>query len=295
MERIDLHIHTNCSDGAYSPREIIAIASENNVKAIAIADHDSIESYTDAILEFAKFKEIMLIPAVEMSTRYFGVGIHVLGYNFDLKNKKLNETLSLLKNARVNYLLDVSKKLEALGYVVNTNKLKDLPTVTKAHISLDIVENKENEKLLIKNFGHIPSKGEFIETVMNEGCPAFTEKFSITPIRAAEIIHGAGGKVVLAHPVAYYYEDGVTPEQVDKLVKEMKADGLEANYIYVDRFNKVHDDTEFWNKFAREHNLFTTIGSDFHKEDGLRPELGFVNMNFMISAKEIKNTLNSLK
>ena len=244
---------------------------------------------------YAKFKNINLLPAVEMSTRYFGVGIHVLGYNFDLKNEELLECLSMLKNARINYLLDVSKKLEALGYIINTDKLKNLPTVTKAHISLDIVENKANEGLLIKNFGHIPSKGEFIETVMNEGCPAYTEKFSITPIKAAEIIHRAGGKVVLAHPVAYTYEDGITPEQIDKLVKEMKADGLEANYIHVDRFDKVHDDTEFWNNFAREHNLFTTIGSDFHKEDGLRPEIGFANMNFMISREEIKKTLNALK
>ena len=59
-----------------------------------------------------------------------------------------------------------------MGYKVNIEKLNKIKSVTKAHISYDIITNKDNEKLLLKSFGHIPNKGEFIKTIMNEGCPA---------------------------------------------------------------------------------------------------------------------------
>lgn len=176
-KKIDLHIHTTCSDGTFSPKEIIDIAIQNGVDAISITDHDSIKSYTSELFEYAKNREITLIPGVEMSTRYYGIGIHVLGYNFDINNKELLNCLSLLQNARIDYLLDVSKLLINLGYIVHTNELKTLPSVTKAHIANDIVTNKENYDLLMKVFNHIPSKGEFIEAIMNEGCLAYTKNF----------------------------------------------------------------------------------------------------------------------
>ena len=292
---IDLHIHTTRSDGALEPNEIIDQAVKNGVDTIAIADHDSTMAYTDELFAYAKEQGVNIIPAVEMSTRFKGVGVHVLGYNFNLNDENLLNTLSKLRNARQDYLVNVSSKLEELGYKVNVEKLKEAPSVTKAHISLDIVSNEENKELLMKNYGYIPSKGEFIETVMNEGCPAFVEKFSITPIKAAEIIHGAGGKVVLAHPVAYKHEDGIDSDWVLNLAKEMKADGIEANYIYVNRAEEIVDETKFWNNFATENGYFTTVGSDFHSSDGLRPEVGLVNVNFALSNEQVETILKNLK
>ena len=73
---------------------------------------------------------------------------------------------------------------------------------------------------------------------MNEGCPAFVEKTSITPIEAANLIRSAGGKVVLAHPVAYSYEDNLSDKEIISLINEIKPDGIEADYIYIDRYNK---------------------------------------------------------
>ena len=102
-------------------------------------------------------------------------------YNIDLNNKKLIEQLSKLRNSRHDYLFNVANKLNELGYKVNTEELDKIEAVTKAHISLDVISNKENEKTLLDNFGHIPSKGEFIETIMNENCPAYVKKESITP------------------------------------------------------------------------------------------------------------------
>ena len=295
MEKIiDLHMHTTKSDGALTPMEVVEEAIKNRVSAIAIADHDTIDAYSDDLFDYAEANNVILIPAVEISTKTKKCGIHVLGYNFDLNNQNFREQLEKLRNARHDYLYGVSEKLEELGYKVNVEELDKIEAVTKAHISLDVISNKENEEILMKNFGHIPNKGEFIETVMNEGCPAYVRKVSITPSEAADLIRSAGGKAVLAHPVCYGYEDGLTDEEILDLVKEMKVEAIEANYLYVDRNDEMHDDTNKWKAFAKENNLISTIGSDFHNKDGLRPEIGFRNTDFTISREEISSILSYL-
>ena len=295
MEKIiDLHIHTNISDGALTPKEIIDEAVKNNVHTIAIADHDTIDAYTQELYDYAKEKNINLITAVEISTKINKAGIHVLGYNFDKKNKKLLKKLSLLRNARHDYLFNVTKKLNKLGYKVNIDELDKIEAVTKAHISLDVISNKENEKLLMSNFGHIPSKGEFIETIMNENCPAYVKKESITPTEAAELIREANGKVILAHPVAYTYEDNLTDEEIISIIKDMKADGIESNYIYIDKNNNKINDIEKWNKYAKKLNIITTIGSDFHNFDNIHPIVGLLNEDINLSLNDINNILYNI-
>ena len=192
---IDLHIHTNCSDGALSPKEIIDEAVKNGVKVIAIADHDTTEAYSEDLYNYAKSKNIKIINAVEISTKIKKAGIHVLGYNFDLSNEEFKNKLFALRNARHDYLNNVSAKLKELGYIVNVEELDKIDSVTKAHIARDVVNNEENKEILLNNFNHIPNMGEFIETVMNEGCPAYVRKETITPKEAAELIRKAGGKV----------------------------------------------------------------------------------------------------
>lgn len=291
MEKIiDLHIHTTVSDGALTPKEVIDEAVKNGVSAIAIADHDTVEAYTPELIEYAKEKKIELIPAVEISTKTKKCGIHVLGYKIDITNSNFKAQLEKLRNARHDYLFDVSNKLGELGYQLNVEELDKIDAVTKAHISLDVVENPLNKELLLKNFGHIPSKGEFIETVMNEGCPAYVKKNSITPKEAANLIRSAGGKVVLAHPVAYVYEDGLTEDDILQLVEDIQPYGIESNYIYVDRNDEKINDIDIWNAFAKKHNLSTTIGSDFHNYDGLRPVIGLLNEDL----KNV-NTINILE
>ena len=291
---IDLHIHTNISDGKLSPKDIIDEAVKNGVNTIAIADHDIIEAYNEELYSYAKKKNIKIINAVEISTKSSKVGIHVLGYNFDIKNQELNKKLSLLRNARHDYLHNVSKKLSELGYIVNVDELDKIDAVTKAHIALDIVGNPQNNKILLEKFNYIPKKGEFIETIMNEGCPAYVQKETITPKEAAELIRKAGGKAVLAHPVAYKYEDKLTDEEILEIVKEMKADGIEANYIYIDRNSNKINESEKWTTFAKENNLMVTIGSDFHKKDGIHPEIGLINEEINLSNKIVEKIINNL-
>ena len=130
---------------------------------------------------------------------------------------------------------------------------------------------------------------------MNENCPAYVKKETITPKEAAEMIRAAKGKVVLAHPVAYVHEDNLTDTDIKAIIDDMKPDGLEANYLYVNRNSILIDETEKWNKFAKENNLFATIGSDFHNKDGIRPEIGFVNTNFALEEEVIVDIIHNLK
>ena len=295
MEKIiDLHIHTNCSDGAMTPKEIIDEAVNNGVSVLSIADHDTVDAYSDELFQYAKSKNILIIPAVEISTKIKKCGIHVFGYNFDLHNKTFLDKLKSLRNARHDYLYGVADKLEELGYVVHTSELDKIEAVTKAHISLDVVSNPDNKEKLLDVFGHIPEKGEFIETVMNEGCSAYVKKNTVTPREAAELIRLAGGKVVLAHPVAYKYEDGLVEEDVSSLVSDMNADGIESNYIYVNRNHQKINELDIWNEFAKKHHLYTSIGSDFHREDGIHPTIGLIGESLQLSDKDISSILELL-
>ena len=295
-KRIDLHIHTTISDGALTPKEVIDEAVKNGVAVISIADHDTIDAYTDEIFEYAKSKNIKLIPAVEVSTKTKKSGIHVLGYNFDLEDAKFKEKLKQIRNARHDYLHKVAKKLEELGYYVNLTELDKIDAVTKAHIAIDVTTNLANKDKLLKEFGHIPAKGEFIETIMNENCPAYVEKVTVTPREAGEMIRAAKGKVVLAHPVAYVHEDNLTKEDILNIIKELKPDGLEAYYLYVDKDNKKFDETKKWCEFAKDNNLFVTVGSDFHNtKKKLKPLIGFVNTDFVLSEEIIEEIVSNLE
>ena len=295
QKRIDLHIHTTVSDGWLTPKEVIDEAFKNKVSIIAIADHDTVDAYNDKLFEYARSKNIKLIPAVEISTKAKKAGVHVLGYNIDLNNREFKERLNKIRNARHDYLHDVAKKLEELEYYINVEELDKIDAVTKAHIALDAVNNPKNREKLLSEFGHIPSKGEFIETIMNENCPAYVKKKSVTPKEAAEIIRAANGKVILAHPVAYVHEDNFTDEDIIEIINDMKPDGIESNYLYVDRFDKKINETKKWNQFAKEHDLFVTVGSDFHNKDGIRPEIGFTNTDFLLSEDTIEEMIENLE
>lgn len=295
MTKIDLHMHTNCSDGALTPIELIDEVAKSGVKVFAIADHDTIDAYTDENIKYAEDKGLKLIKAVEISTKWTKAGMHVLGYNIDIKDKQFIEKLSKIRNARHDYLHDVGKSLEEYGYKLNIDELDKIEAVTKAHIARDIVGNKENEEKLILEFGHVPNMGEFIETIMNENCPCYVEKKTVTPKEAADLIRSAGGKVVLAHPVAYEFEDGLNEDDIEKVLNEMHADGVETKYIYVDRNNNVQNNIEKWEKFAKNRGYFTTIGSDFHLNNGIHPLIGFTNFDLEIPDDEMEEILKNLE
>lgn len=296
MEKIiDLHIHTTCSDGELTPREVIDMAVKNKVSVISITDHDTIGAYGEELFDYAKDNNIKIIPGVEISTKNDKSGIHVLGYNIDLNNEKFKNKLEKLRNSRHEYLYQVADKIQELGYIIDIMELDKIEAVTKAHIAMNVISNDKNKDILMKQFGHIPNKGEFIETIMNEGCPAYVKKNTITPREAVELIEKASGIAVLAHPVAYKYEDDLTDEDIINLVRDMRVGMIEANYVYVDKNNKKINECDYWRDFAYRNSLKTTIGSDFHKDDGIRPIIGLIGENIKLSDKEIDEMIDNLE
>ncbi len=293
MERIiDLHTHTTCSDGDLTPFEVIDEAKKNGVSVLSITDHDCVMAYTPEVFAYAEKNGVQLVTGVEISTRYNGSSIHVLGYDFKVDNAELQETLARLRNTRRDYLVAVSQKLENLGFEIDVKKLLEIPSVTKALIAQNIVSNPANFDLLHMHYGYIPSKGEFIETMMNKGCPAYVAKFSISPLEASEMIHNALGVVVLAHPVAYKFENNIDTEMVLKIASEMNADGIEANYLYVDKFGNEVNEIEHWKAFSEDNDYFYTIGSDFHSFGELRPTIGFANKDIKFSKEDVETALS---
>lgn len=286
MGKIDLHIHTTCSDWILTPFEVIDEAVKNQVEIIAISDHDTLSAYTDWLFDYAEQKNIHLVPAVEISTKEKKVWFHVLGYNVDLKDLYFQESLFKLRNARHQYLFDVAKKLNDCGYFLNVDRLDTIDAVTKAHISQDIIDNPQNTNLLLKEFWYLPNKWEFIETMMNEHCPCYVEKHTISPKEAVDLIKSAGGFPVLAHPVASTYEDNISEDEILTLVKTMWVTAIEGNYVYVDKKGEKHNDSKKWNAFAEQYWLLSTIWSDFHFFDGIRPVIWLLNEDIPVLDRE---------
>ena len=110
MNNIDLHIHTNYSDGTFTPKEIVDLAKKNNMKVLSFTDHDTIKGVKEGI-EYAKKAGIKVIPGVELST-FSVMEIHILGYNFDINNTKLIETLEDFSQQREERVLKILNELK---------------------------------------------------------------------------------------------------------------------------------------------------------------------------------------
>lgn len=293
--RADLHIHSICSDGMLNPYEIIDEAKKNGVNIISICDHDTIDAYSEDLISYAKEKEVELIYGVEISTKYQGTGIHVLAYDFDLNDENFRQMLDENKNQRMIYFHDVTKKLNSLGFKIHTDELAQIEIITKAHIAKDIINNKANHSILLNYFDHIPECGEFIEEIMNEGKKAYVKKKVFCLKEISDSIRKAKGKVILAHPVCYQYEDGLDNTDILAIINELQADGIEAVYIYVDKnMHKVNEINQ-WLDFAKQHHLQITLGSDFHAFSQFHPVIGLLNEDIRINEKQIKKLIQNLK
>ena len=143
-KKIDLHIHTNCSDGDNSIYEVIDMAINNKLDMISITDHDTVMAYSDEVFKYAYDRGIELVTGVEISVKYNNETIHVLGYNIDVENENLNNKLEMIRNQRHIYLRDVADKFMTLGYIVNVDSLDKIEAVTKAHIANDIINNNSS-------------------------------------------------------------------------------------------------------------------------------------------------------
>jgi 3',5'-nucleoside bisphosphate phosphatase len=251
---VDLHIHTKLSDGTSSVSEILEMAVAKNLAAISITDHDCIKAYPDAVSRGAELG-VDVLPGVELSSEFQGHDIHILGYLVDFDNTPFNRKLAELKDARYVRAQRMVKNLNRQGIDLRFETVLNIAgeaAIGRPHIAAAMLK----EELVY-------SYKEAFDKHIGYDSPAYVEKLTMSPKEVFDLILGAHGIPVLAHP-------GVT--SVDERIPEFIRDGLMGIEVY----HSEHSSTieQFYKRICKKHGLLMTGGSDFHSLDQGKSELG---------------------
>jgi hypothetical protein len=262
---VDLHMHTRYSDGMDRIQYLVGHASSFGIDVIAITDHDHTAGYY-AAQEQARDLGIKMLTGTEISTTRY----HILGYDFDIENRTLQ---SLLEHSRDIQIQQTKSRIDIIrdsGVPISYEKLKkcNWGRFGKLNILITLMEDGECSQYLNLPFDSIKEKKIWDELRLKytskggiaDKCPIDSD---ITPKMAIDAIHAAGGKAILAHPT----KDIDEMKELDQLVKE-GIDGLEMQPNY-----SAENNYEEFRKYAQEHNLILTYGSDYHGQMIGRPLL----------------------
>lgn len=251
MEKyIDLHAHTNYSDGDLTPDEVIKLAIKNNIKTLAITDHDSIEGLKNITY---KTKDIQVINGIELSAKVDTGSMHILGYNIDINNKELNDKLIELKNNSVNSTLSVIEQIKKDYKIYFTyEELKELINYNHNLGRPDIA------RLLLRK-GYVKTVKEAFDKYLNPANDKIRNiKKNLTYKECIELILNSNGIPVLAHPKTLKLGD----KDLLLLLKDMISCGLIGIEVY--HSSHTNEEMQKYLNMANELGLFISGGSDYH-------------------------------
>lgn len=271
---IDLHIHSTFSDGTKSPEEIILMAKEKGLKAIALSDHDTISGLKSAKY-FGNIHSIEVINALEFSADFNGKEIHLLGYFINIENKELLNSIKQLEVTRNIRNAQLIEKLQALNINITMEYLKTLSVssiITKAHFGRALV-----------NKGYAKSIKEAFFLYLGENKPAFVKKSLIDYKDAINLISNAGGICVLAHPYIYGYSE----KDLENNIKKLKDNGLKGIECYYSSHNKKQTNNLL--NICQKYNLKITAGSDYHGDNRPEVSLGEIFLGEKINYKILED------
>ncbi len=280
MANIDLHTHTIYSDGSLTPNQLVVNAKKLGLTAVAITDHDNTKATEVAILK-GKELGVEVIPAIEL-TAYVDErnDYHILGYFINYRDRSLQKKLELWQKEREEKAKKVIITLNELGFKINFKQIRDVAkgAIASPHLAYLVINNKENEEMLVKEFGEIPDTGAFIRSYLIHGGKAYEPREAASPEEAIELIHSAGGVAVLAHPCWSLAEKiGKKIVFADSPIKKLVDQGLDGLEVYAQRGNE--EDTkkciDHFLPLAKKYNLLVTGGSDYHGFGSAGKELGF--------------------
>ena len=260
MKAIDLHVHSNKSDGSDTPSLLVDKALALGLRAIAITDHDTVDGLDEAI-RYASDKDIEIIPGIELSTEYMGKDVHIVGLYINYKNPDFIKYLDDFKASRIARNEKMCKRLrEEAGIDISVSALeKDNPgaVITRAHYA----------KYMLKN-GYVKSLGESFDRYIGDHCRYFVPREKITPEDAIKLIEKCGGLSILAHPILYHLSDA----NLDTLVKRLSNAGL----VGIEAIYSTYSPSEERSirALAAKYNLKLSGGSDYHGDAKPRLELG---------------------
>ena len=265
---IDLHTHSTESDGTLTPQELMQLASDIGLSAIALTDHDTVGELSKA-KPVAESLGIELVPGIELSTDYNGTEVHMLGFYIDDTNpaflKKLQEFIDSrnLRNEKMAFLLQKE------GFSITLEDLyREYPdsVITRAHFARYLVEH-----------GYVKDRDTVFRKYLGDNCRCYVPREKITPFEAIDLIHLGGGLAFFAHPVLCH----MNHDRLRFFVRDLKEAGLtgmEAVYS----MNSPGDERNM-KKLAQEFDLLISGGSDFHGENKPYIHLGTGKGNLRIS------------
>lgn len=260
---IDLHSHTNESDGTSTPAELVSLACERGLEALAISDHDTFAGYDQAV-PLACARGLELVCGIELSTRVPGTRVrtvHLLGYFLhDPPSASFREWLDELIEGRRDRNRRLIASLHDKGVDIDLHEVERLGrTLTgRPHFA----------RVLIKK-GYVASYEEAFRRYLGETAPTYVERYAPYVTTAIQRVIDAGGLPVLAHPVRLNYRD---PAAEEKFIAELRDAGLAG----IEVFHSDHRpaDVERYAAIARKLNLAPSGGSDFHGEAKPQISLG---------------------
>lgn len=259
MKRIDLHVHSNKSDGTLSPSEVAKLAHAQGLCAIALTDHDTIAGIKEC-QETGRELGLEVIPGIELSADYHGKEIHILGLYLDLSNPILHETLKAFVEAREKRNQEMLAKFQALGFDITEEDLgprDQLSIIARPHFARAMM-----------NKGYASSMDEVFEKYITPGKPAYVQKAAPTFKTCIDLIHQVGGKAILAHPYIYKFVNQNPLPMLDEL-RYNGLDGVEVIYP-----KHYEPETHRLTQYCKSHNLIITGGSDFHGDNKPNLQIG---------------------
>lgn len=241
----DFHIHSNNSDGKLNVYELIDAYKKENFNVIAITDHDNMNGCKEAI-EYGKTKNIKVIPGIEVSTKYNGDDIHILGY-FKEDNLNKKDIVDYAKEKKESRITRTIKMVNALKKYFNIEidadkLLANSYMIGRPHIANEIIKA-----------GYANNFDEVFEKYLGDDSPAFISNSLLTPQEGIDLLKMNGATIALAHPVL------IKNTSIEDLLDKFKFDGMEAIYAI-----NTPEETEKFLKICEKRNMLVTAGSDFH-------------------------------
>ena len=271
---IDLHTHTNESDGSCTPFELIDRAVAAGLEALAISDHDTLAGY-DRAAPRAREKGLDLVCGIELSTKLEGKTVHLLGYFLnDPPAGEFRDWISEMQATRRDRNVRLAERLRSLGIDITIEEVeaRGRSLAGRPHFARIMLEK-----------GYVSSIQQAFDDYLDESAKGYVDRKEPDLRLGIRRIESAGGVSSIAHPVRLGYRD---PARLRTMVADMREAGLSALEVYHSD-HRPADVAQFL-ELAREFDLRVTGGSDFHGDVKPNVQLGVGpgNLNIPLSVLE---------
>jgi predicted metal-dependent phosphoesterase TrpH len=220
--RIDLHTHSDVSDGTDTPAELVGQAARAGLDVVALTDHDTFDGLAEAV-EAGERYGVEVVPGLELSCAHRGHSVHLLAYGADPAEPRLAAEMVKVRSGRTGRLAPVLEKLAELGVGVSEAEVMrfvgDSPSVGRPHIADALVAA-----------GHVSDRAEAFDRFLADGGPAHVHRYAIDVHRGVELVRGAGGVAILAHPWGRQRRAILPPEFIEELTARSGLDGFEVDH-----------------------------------------------------------------